>query len=184
MLTETGVLRLRSVHGTGKRDLAGRGMDAHKACSAADGLSGVIAMKEPAALRNSVGASDPERSLHAEERWSEPTSGGKSENQAKNRMPKMSPVRRMKISRDTGLTKNNYTVQKGKDGDQVHGSSIPQDKSQETKMIPRIRSTEIKIEMTSTGEHKKHNRAKRTISLKSTPKLQSIHGGHRPPSLI
>jgi adenosylmethionine-8-amino-7-oxononanoate aminotransferase len=87
-------------------------------------------------------------------------------------------------SHDTGLTKNIYTVQKGKHGDQVHGSSIPQDKSQETKTIPRTRSTEIRIEMTSTGEHKKHNRAKRTISLKSTPKLQSIHGGHHPPSLI
>jgi hypothetical protein len=92
MLTKTGVLRLRSARGRGKRDPAGRGTDAHEACSAADGLSGVIVTKEPTALRNSVSASNPERSLHAEERWPEPTSGGKSKNQAKNRMPKTNPA--------------------------------------------------------------------------------------------
>jgi hypothetical protein len=117
MLNKIGVLHLCSARGTWRRDPAGRGMDAHEACSAADGLSGVITTKESAALRNSVGASNPERSLHTEERWREPTSGGKSENQAENRMPKTSPVRRTKTTRDTGLTKNNYTVQKGKHRD-------------------------------------------------------------------
>jgi hypothetical protein len=54
-LTETGVLRYCSARGTEKRDPASRGTDAHEACSAADGLSVVNAMKEPAALRNLVG---------------------------------------------------------------------------------------------------------------------------------
>jgi hypothetical protein len=54
-----------------------------------------------------------------------------------------------------------------KHGELVHGSSSTQDKSWETKTIQRIISTEIRIEMTSTGEHEKHNRAKKTISLKS-----------------
>jgi hypothetical protein len=59
-------------------------------------------------------ASGAERGLHAEEQRPEPTSGGKSEDQAENRLPKTSPARRTKTSRDSGLTKNNYTVQKGK----------------------------------------------------------------------
>jgi hypothetical protein len=124
------------------------------------------------------GASGAEKGLHAEERRPEPMSGGKSEGQAENWLPKMNPARRRKTSRHSGLTKINYTVQKGKhewtnraELNQKNGRGSWEKDSRSTQR------TKEKMDYT-------HEIQRSFFQLKSKQGLHPTYEGHRPSSLI